>query len=299
MATSGDAFRIAIGQASAKRCLPIQINNATETTMDDPEIPSGNSRKKGKEENKKDGEYVVGIDIASRNLGICLLDTDENKVSAFIHIDLAGKKRTIPTAAVCAELIKTTILESELLCKNITCAIIEKQAHVNNKNVAIENALADVYQSIGARVIVISPQNVNKEIIETCCPCIREARNIATWLENNTGTTNSLKSKRYSKKKKLFAIIGERLLSRTERLMIERIKGHRIKLQKEFVQHDNRYKRKRNMRKSTRKVKRNFEYDLYDAFLTALVGIKQIGEKENNHDRDFLQERLSKFSHIS
>jgi hypothetical protein len=53
------------------------------------------------------------------------------------------------------------------------------------------------------------------------------------------------------------------------------------------------------MRKSTRKVKRNFEYDLYDAFLTALVGIKQIGEKENNHDRDFLQERLSKFSHIS
>lgn len=237
----------------------------------------------------KGGEYVVGVDPASRNIAFCVIRPSDNAVVTMAHIDLAGKKRVIPSAKKCAELMKTTIRECKYLSRGIRTVFIEKQGHRNNRNVAVQEAVEEVYASMGVDVLVIPPRDVYTEFV----PFARkmpEVSHMVTWRETNPGRSKATKDKRYRIKKKIFNKGGKRLFKRgAECRMLGGIKKRRKELQTAFKAHDKRYPLKKE-RKTERKVKTS-QVDMSDAMITCLVGLNK-RERERGGTRDYIAERL-------
>ncbi len=233
-------------------------------------------------------------DPAPRNMAYGALNAQENKFVTMAMIDLTGKKRGLPSAKRCGELIASTIHQQPVLRHRNEIVVVERQTHKNNKNVKIQKSLEKTYEDLGIEVIILDPKKVFA-YVRTRSVVFPECKRLIKEHGAIQGKTEADAQKRYTVKKKLYCAFGKRLVRRgSERLMMTQIAKKRKELEKGMRAHDVKSPPKK-PRQTKRSVKKRPD-DLYDVVVGVLYQANQLAKEGKfglEPKRDFFEERLS------
>lgn len=206
-------------------------------------------------------ERTVYVDVGARNNYITVYDKSTDRMLTFCHIDLVGEKYKIPSSSVCAERIKEIIRKYPWLTKNVSVCGVEIQMATNAHNMAIANAVKEVYMEFGIKVVTVDPKKMYKHI--------KPILELVPGFENYAD-----KLGKRSVKKKLSVLLGNNVIRQgVEWRMYKSVYDQRKVLLEKIHSFDNKYKKNRKKQsKGKRRIKGLTNQNERDEAFEGIIG---------------------------
>ena len=204
---------------------------------------------------------TVYVDVGSRNNYITVYDKDTDRMLTFCHIDLVGEKYKIPSSTTCAEKIKEIIKQYPLLTKNVSVCGIETQMATNVHNMALANAVKEVYMESGVRVVMVDPKKMYQHIM----PMLELVPGFEKYAD---------KLGKRSVKKKLSVLLGNNVIKQgVEWRMYKSVYEQRKVLLEKIHEFDGKFKKNRKKQsKGKRKIKGLTNQNERDEAFEGIIG---------------------------
>lgn len=218
-----------------------------------------------KKENWVNGnlDFIVGIDPAPRNFGVCKYSVSRDEITDWDWVDFQGVNKTKPSAQKIVDRLDRYINDNPSFFEEADLIVVEKQIVINAKNIRVQRHLM---QRFPAKCIDADPKKI-KEVMNQ-------------WTIMPTAS--------YSKKKKATVQLGMSVITSREQKLLDKLKRRRKDLQAKINEHDRKLIRQgRTKLKNPRKIKTQ-PVDAFDALMIALCTACEL------LNRDIVAERIER-----